>query len=314
MSGEHFKFLFQKRPDPNSAILLAGSGRSGTTWLADILTSLSNIQQIHEPLHPTFITQVRDLTGFDASDPYIRCHYLRPETNDPKWEQFWLKVLTGRVRNHWTDQVRTSWFPDRYLIKLIRANLMLGYVYDKYQPYIIYITRHPCAVIYSRLYKVAVPWHADIADILRQEALVEDYLHPWIRQIEQERDELGAHAVWWAVENLVIQRELAVRPHYPASYEALSMEPEKQFTELCKFLGLSFTPELSNQLPKPSRMSTPGTFVASISDRLNEWRIKLDRSDRRRILTWANRVGIFNYNDSVIPLNLTSKFGIKSNE
>lgn len=162
--GEYMRRWTGWRPAPQDAILLAGSGRSGTTWLTDILTTGTRIQQIFEPLIPLWNENVCKLTGWDRLGPHSWSWYLPPDSSQPEWFELLHQVLTGRYRNYWTDYYRTCFFPDRFLIKEIRANLMLGYIADKFHPKIIYVIRHPCAVVESRL---AVGWHADVADILR---------------------------------------------------------------------------------------------------------------------------------------------------
>ncbi len=301
MIGERTAFLVHGRPPPHSAIVLAGSGRSGTTWVADVLTDGTRLQQIYEPLHPSFMLKVRHLTGFDARDPYLRLFYRQAHSDDPAWYDFWYALLTGRVRNHWTDHARTAWFPDRFLIKTIRIHLMLGYVYDNFQPTIVYLTRHPCAVVYSRLHKVEVPWHANVSDILCQKELVEDYLYPWVGAIERERDLLGAHAVWWAVENMVAQRELATRRHYATTYEGLVLDPEREVRALFGYLGLDSARLSAERLVRPSRMTTRGTFIRSNAERLQEWQHELTVSEQHRILEWAHRLGVCSYNEQVLP-------------
>jgi hypothetical protein len=309
MIGERVTFLAHGRPEPCSAIVLAGSGRSGTTWVADLLTDGTGLQQIYEPLHPSFIPQVRHLTGFDAFDPYLRLFYMQARSDDPAWHRFWKALLTGQVRNHWTDYARTAWIPDRFLIKTIRVQLMLGYVYDHFQPWIIYLTRHPCAVVYSRLHKVEVPWHADVSDILCQEALVEDYLYPWVAAIERERDLLGAHAVWWAVENMVAQRELATRRHHAVTYEALVLDPECEMRALFRYLRLDSARLSVKRLVRPSRMTTRDTFILSDVERLRQWQHVLTIAEQHRILDWAYRLGVSSYDEHALPVELRKQKG-----
>lgn len=304
MAGETLKFFLNGRPALSTAVVLAGSGRSGTTWVADMLTEGTGLQQIYEPLHPMFVSQARVRTGFDGRDPYLRLYYLQADNDDFAWRQFWADVLEGKVRNYWTNYGQTAWFPDRFLIKTIRANLMLGYLYDQFCPQIVYLTRHPCAVVYSRLRKVPVPWHADVSDILSQDLLVEDYLRPWVAAIERERDLLGAQAVWYAVENMVSQRELATRRHYALSYEALSLDPEAEMERLFTYLGIDAPCPNAERLAHPSRMTTTGSFVPSPMARLSEWQNGLDATERRRILDWAHRLGVCTYDDRILPCQL----------
>ena len=195
--GERILFCIKERPHPSESIFVAGSSRSGTTWLDELLFTVSGIQEIFEPLHPVRNHRVRELTGWGTTGRFycgVNNYYLRPEENYPEWYAHWNDIFSGTFRNFGTDAKRVSYFPSKYLIKEIRANLMLGYLYDHFQPKIIYLVRHPCAVTYSRLMN---NFGADVNDILSQEELVEDYLRPWIGKIEREKDRLGALAVWW---------------------------------------------------------------------------------------------------------------------
>jgi len=290
--GEHLKFGLSGRPRPASAILLTGPGRSGTTWITDVLCALPGVQQIFEPLFPLWNERVRQITGWDKRDPYIRSIYLRPEEEYPEWEDLWRRIVTGKFRNYWTDYERTSWFPSRFLIKEVRANLMLGWLHRKFQPRIVYLLRHPCAVVYSRLV-APQPWHADVRDILRQEKLVEDHLKPWAAEIERETDRLDAHAVWWAVENLVALRQLQGIPHALLFYEDLVLHPHEVLENLLPWLGVEHIPKkVFDLLPQPSRMSNHNLAYRDAQDRLSRWQTSLSVKEQKRILFWAERLGV----------------------
>lgn len=299
--GERIRFFVLGKPDSSMSVFLAGSGRSGTTWITDVLCALPGVQQIFEPLFPPWNERVRQLTGWDKSDPYIRSIYLRPAEEYPEWENLWRRILTGGFRNYWTDYARTSWFPNRFLVKEVRANLMLGWLYRKFQPRIVYIMRHPCAVVYSRL-AAPQPWHADVRDILRQEKLVEDYLKPWAVEIERETDPLGAHAVWWAVENRVALQQLQGIPHALLFYEDLVLHPQEVLEKLLPWLGVARIPKkVFNLLPQPSRMSNHSLAYRNAQDRLSRWQGSLSVEEQRRILSWAERLGVYAYDTRPHP-------------
>lgn len=306
LSGERVKFAVIGRSKPNSGIILAGSGRSGTTWITDVLCALPGVQQVFEPLFPLWNERVRQITGWDRRDPYIRSIYLRPEDEHPEWDDLWHRILTGRFRNYWTDYERNSWFPDRYLIKEVRANLMLGYLHRHFQPRVVYILRHPCAVVYSRL-AAPQPWHADVQDILRQEKLVEDHLQPLVSSIEQETDLVGAHAVWWAVENYVALHQLKDVPHYLVFYEDLVSRPREVLETLLPWLGVKKMPEkVLSLLSQPSRMSNKKLAYQDEHDRLSRWQGSLSVGEQKRVLSWAGRLGLTLYDDSPFPSRRSS--------
>ena len=296
--GEKLQSPFKRHPKPSDAILLAGSGRSGTTWLAELLVAKSNIQMIFEPENPSWTKEIRPLTGWGPS-LRVRSFYLQSRVQNVEWFSFWQNVFTGHIRNKFTDQIRTSFFPNGYLVKMIRANLMLGYIYNNFQPKVVYTIRHPCAVITSRM---ALKWVADVKDILTQEELVEDHLRPWLGQIEKEKDQLGAQAVWWAVENMVAMKSLAEIPHIKVTFESLCLQPEMEVNRLRNELGIDIPKNLEPVISRPSQTSFQKHSHTSTIKRLSQWKSKLDSNSQKKILNWAHRLGIETYNDSLLPV------------
>jgi len=297
---ERLGLAFAGWPEPSSSILLAGSGRSGTTWLMNVLASVPGTQQIFEPLHPS-TAEVPALTGWlDDGVSRVRLHYLRPKGQYAAWEGFLARLLSGRVRTTWTDYSRrSSYMPRRFVIKDIRANLMLGHIHENFKSRIVYVIRHPCAVIHSRLRN---GWHADVADILHQEELVEDYLRPWIGAMERERDAVGAHAVWWAVENAVALHELDSRPHYREMFEELSLEPHQRVQGLLRWLGLENASISDAVIEQPAWDGSLTPSYQTGPERLTSWQKHLTEAEQHRILGWAHCLGIHLYDNGALPL------------
>jgi sulfotransferase family protein len=296
--GEMMQYAFGRRHKPSDAVLLVGSGRTGTTWLSTLLVARSGLQVIFEPENPNWTEEVRSLTGWQPTFG-IRSFYLRRDISSVEWFHFWSEALSGRVRNVFTDQIRTSYFPSAYLVKMIRANLMLGYISDNFRPRIVYCIRHPCAVIASRM---ALGWKADVMDLLSQRELVEDLLGPWVSLIEKERDPLGAHAVWWAVENMAAMRILATTSAARVSFETLCLRPTDEVARLRSALGMQVSGSLNQAITRPSATSFRVSPYSSTVDRLASWKSQLDHVSQRRILDWANRMGISMYGDATLPI------------
>ncbi len=302
--GERVKFLVQPRPQPGEAILLAGAGRSGTTWLAEVLASVAGVQQIFEPL--LFNPHVYQLTNWPPPpvETYLRLYYLRPGGSYPGWHALLERILTGRYRTYLTDSHRTSLFSGRYLIKEIRANLMLGYIYDHFQPTIIYMKRHPCAVVASRM---RLNWRVDLDELLRQEELVADYLSHWVGDIERARhNPLEAHAIWCAVESMVAEQDLATRKHYLLHYEHLVLDPEQRLKALLSWLGLKGVGAIPQHvIERESRTTWNDSIKAEPSEHRHHqerWKQSLSRSEQFLILEWSHRLGVRDYRDGVLPV------------
>jgi hypothetical protein len=295
--GERLQFLFRSRPDPSHAILLAGSGRSGTTWLADLLCSVPGVQQIFEPLR-----EIHRWLPADAP-AYPKTSYLRPDGQYPHWHALLYRVLTGQSRTYWTDTARTSFFPKRYLIKEVRANLMLGYIHDHFHPHIAYLSRHPCAVVASR---IGLGWRVDLDNLLCQEELIEDHLSPWVGRIEQAKtNPVASHAIWLAVESRVAMLHLSTRPHYHSYYEHLVLRPEESLRTIFIRLGLDTGRIPEGKIKRNSRTTWRERYANHPKETeyaLSNWKVQLSREDQRAILDWAHRLEVTCYTDRTLPV------------
>ena len=305
-AGERFAFVRHGPPELSSTWLLASSGRSGSTWLGDMLAAAPGTQQIFEPLDPRNSEVYRRLMDWPGglTPSAFKRQYLRPHAEAPEWAAFWEDVLRGRVRTYLTDYSRTSFFPNRFLVKVIRANMMLGFVAQRFGPRMIFLMRHPAAVVNSMFYRVKATWPADVRDLLSQEALVEDLLRPWVRELEQVRDGFEALAVWWAVENRVALDQLAGREHYLIFYEWLSLRPREEMAGLLRWLGMDEDAVPESLLYRYSRMTSVKQRQSQEKDamrRLASWQRELTSEEQRIVLTWAERLEVPWYGADVLP-------------
>jgi hypothetical protein len=116
---------------------------------------------------------------------------------------------------------------------------------------------------------------------------------------------MGAHAVWWAVENLVASRDLASRPHCLVDYESLCLDPERVAQEILAWLGVSERPpRLQATIASSSRMADPTITYESTTVRLSAWKRQLPVEAQRHILRWARKLGIEFYDEGILPVAL----------
>ena len=76
--------------------LIAGSGRSGTTWVLDSLAKANGLRPVFEPLHP-HVSEVGNRYAHRA---------LRASDPCPDLEQFFSEVVAGRALPLWTQYRR----------------------------------------------------------------------------------------------------------------------------------------------------------------------------------------------------------------
>ena len=73
--------------------LIAGSGRSGTTWILDVLTQVNGMRPIFEPLHPTAVPAAASFAN----------QYIDPDRKMLELKQFLDGVFNGELHSLWTD-------------------------------------------------------------------------------------------------------------------------------------------------------------------------------------------------------------------
>ena len=275
-------------------IVVAGSGRSGTTWLLDLLAMQRSIRPVFEPLHFKNVPKTRHLWGL----------YLREdETHEPletflskvfyhRPDRAWFSWMTCRVdwdtpiwnrptayrhgMKHWRPQAT------RRAIKFIKASLMLPWMQRRFPSKLIYITRHPCAVLSSRK---EMGWGGNPHRFLEQPHLAEDYLAEHQEWIEEAGESLFKKlTLVWCIENMVPQRqidngELAV--HW-LTYEDLVSRPDETIWNLLNFIGC----------PPENRDSLIARAVSSLAPQkegLSKWKERLDQGQIQYIRESAER-------------------------
>src|SRR5215210_6584312 len=154
--------------DQRDSIFLAGSGRSGTTWASDIINYRSEYRYVFEPFYPDRVDLCKGLKSRQ---------YLRPGERSERFVGPARTILTGEIRSGWTDRFHKRFVARKRLIKDIRANLLLRWIFENFlgMP-IILLLRHPCAVIES---KIKLGWRPELGVLLEQEDLMEDFLAPF---------------------------------------------------------------------------------------------------------------------------------------
>lgn len=213
---------------PRDVLLVAGSGRSGTTWVSDVLAHTMHARIIFEPflvdeyggfvLPRARLSRPRSARNYplylpQSSDVYLARRYQIEE------------ILSGRVRTFWSEmQSRPGVFRSR-VVKEIRLNLSLGFL-TRYWPdlKIILLLRDPCHVIESQLAKIAEGWDFNWAphDVLSQERLMKDWLDPFRDTIEQAQTLVERLANRWCIETHIALRQLQHQPSaFVASYRWL---------------------------------------------------------------------------------------------
>jgi hypothetical protein len=135
------ELFLERNHDPSRAALVLGSGRSGTTWLAESIARRHRSRLIFEPFHPRLGTMGEDGRLF-----------LHPAERPPAFERAAGRVLSGRVRGPYIDHVRIARLPRGRVVKDVHAGNLLPWFRANHPGIpVVFVVRHPIAASLSRL-------------------------------------------------------------------------------------------------------------------------------------------------------------------
>ena len=278
--------------DQRNTIFLAGSGRGGTTWIAELINYDNAYRFMFEPFFARHVPEVR---------AFRNRQYLRPDDDDPAFLEPARRVLTGRLRNVWVDSFNRRPIARKRLIKDIRASLFLKWMNCHFPGMpIVLLFRHPLAVAASRLHHA---WNNDLADFPRQERLMADFLGPFRTLIATVDDPFEKHVLQWCIENYVPLRQFRRGEIHLAFYENFSAAPRDEIGRLFAFLGKPFADDVLARVERPSRMTwaRPGSEVAAKSG-IDGWRPFVSAERLKRSLEILAAFGLDAiYGESALP-------------
>ena len=273
----------------SNSIMIAGTARSGTTWLADIIASQRPCRIMFEPFNPQLVSAFRAFHYF---------HYMRPAERNPELLTYCRRIFTGDIRHKWIDRQVEHLFPQYRLIKEVRANLLLKWLNKAFPEVpLLFLVRHPCAVVSSRIH---LGWatDTDIDSFIAQATLVEDFLSTKMDVIRSAETEAEKHAVIWCVHHLVPFKQFNSADLPVVFYENLCLQPELEVPKIFHAINQHFDNSVYEHLSIPSVTTTRRDAV-----RIDRWQEELSPKQIDGILRIVDAFGLSEiYGNSPIPL------------
>jgi hypothetical protein len=260
-------------------LVIAGSGRSGTTWVLDVLAEANNLRPVFEPLNPYAVNEARAFSNRylteNAYEPELKCflekvftgklNYLWPKTRIVpakmrpsisqmmSWDyNYTLLLLYKKSLIRYFSYARKKSF--RPITKFIRANLMLDWLAANFNPKIIFLVRHPGAVVASKIaaakIKGGAVWDFNgsneqkiLFQYKQDEQLRKDYLDKYYEIFSEKLSPVAGHTLLWCIENILPVYNQQKKKRYVFFYEDIVKNPEKEFGRMVKVLGLEQKPD-----------------------------------------------------------------------
>lgn len=264
--------------------IIAGSGRSGTTWVLDALAIPNKKRTIFEPLHPACVSEAGDFAY----------QYFEPNSKNDALNHFFQKLLSGNIRGIWidyrvrTDRIRPAlnrfrsprdlreWYlrlkklahnKKRYhphlkktpMVKMIRGNLLLGWLARNFPVNIVLLVRHPGAVIESMNRLHGDDWEPKktLSMYKHQEGLLKQVTPEAQKLVSTASTDLERYMLIWCLENALPIQKAAKNNVRVIFYENLVLHPRPEWKSLALALELEKVPDESI-LKFPSQQAAPG--------------------------------------------------------
>ncbi len=253
-------------------IWLVGDGRSGTTWVSNIINYRREFRDMFEPFHPKLIEEMQRFSFYQ---------YIKPDDTGSEFYDIASDVFSGKFTNKRADRQNQRLFYSGILIKDIFANLIISWAIKQF-PHIkvVLIIRNPFAVALSKYKTRHYNWPSDHMYFLNQKSLYHDHLKPFKSIIENVGDNyIHRQVLYWAIIHYVLFRQLKPNQVHTIFYEVLFKYPQKEAVKLLRYLKPKeidpLDVRLTKILKKPSRSSIEKSNLLLNRSPLNQWKKEL---------------------------------------
>ncbi len=253
-------------------IWLLGDGRSGTTWVCNLINYDKRYREMFEPFHPEFVDDIK----------FMKPHqYIRPYELDERIRRFSKKVFSGRFTHERVDAANHSLLYKGIVIKDIFANLLSYAVwlqFPKVKP--VLLLRNPFAVALSKLKKSSWFWVTDPLDLLNQKDLYDDYLFRFedlIRKVSVKGEYILNQILIWSVINYIPLRQFGIGSLHVCFYEKIFTDPQKEMKRIFSFVkGVSDIDvdevKFTEVVNRPSRVSGKESTLLAGTSPITSWK------------------------------------------
>ncbi len=234
-------------------ILVTGSHRSGTTWLATMLALADDTLLVHEPFNI-------EAWAYSLGGLAKRWFAYAPGLPQEATLKAFDAVLERRTRQAFLTREPQYWLPPlrrgRLVIKDPIAALSSEWLAQNYDLEVVVLARHPVAFAASLK---RLGWSYPFDHFLEQEALMHDHLEPYREEIATKpRDVVEQAAVLWKCLYGVLSTYLGRNPGWHLrTHEALASNPVDGMMGLYETLGLEWTTRVQDGVVEHTRSGNP---------------------------------------------------------
>lgn len=252
---------------PDDVVLVLGSGRSGTTWVADVIARLCRARIVFEPFVMLANRKSFAVSQFTPESKLNRNLQLYLPNGQCGQEPFLNQIdmiIRGRIRTWWSEmEARPGLFCAR-VVKDIRANLMTGHIAARWPSLrIVYVIRDPVEVIQSQLHIREAGWNFDWShdSIVSGAVKVPPELCDLAACVTPRSPICERLVVRWCIETSVARNTLRQHPNARIVFYSRLTSQLQEWDKLLSMLG-----DLSRTLPSLPTLLNRRTFTSRASN------------------------------------------------
>lgn len=277
-----------------SPIFIAGLPRTGTTWIANVLSAAPGTAYYHEPFN---------FKNVPESAPFS-LRYVSASDDDPAFAEYCRKCFSGRQRHPKVIDAQPwwrCWLPvptGRVMVKDVHSVLALDWIRQHIAPRTVLVLRHPCAMANSW---VRNNWKNEgmYAALLEQPALLDGVLKPFESHLRSAQGDyfsrLGAY--WGACYHVALEQQKHHQDWVVIRHEDLLENPGDRFHELAAGLDLPWIGRMQKRLERSNSAGSDEPFAIKrlLEEEKVKWRKQLEPEQIRAIQAAASPFGISAY-------------------
>jgi hypothetical protein len=294
--------IFNSHKQKKKDILILSSPRSGSTWLMELLSYEKHAKYIDEPLSKDII----DIKNFLPIKTWW--NYLSLDDTESK-------IFKNYFNND--DIIRCfgsanilknnySYFTNRRIFKVIRANALIEFFENEFDFNIIYLIRHP---ISQSLSCIRRKHHCEIPEYLENKKFKKKFLTK--EQIEHTKKvlkselELEKHVTEWCLDNIAPINHIKENKKnkiFVLGYEELVLETEKILKLITDLYDFSDYEMMLKKIKNPSKVTNSSTLQTKNKivegDRaflISKWREKVDKKYEKKLMQIPKLFNINSY-------------------
>jgi hypothetical protein len=269
-------FVFDRNIGIENTVFLASMGRSGSTFLSNVINHDNRFRVLFEPFRYDAVDEAKD---------FIYPFYLRPDSSNSRYLSSARKIISGQVKSDWINKENRRIFPHARLIKDIRANFFLKWLQNNFPGMkIILLLRHPCAVVNSWIAAGFGNGQLGRERLLANHDFVSDTDDILLNEYSKAGSDFERLVFLWCFSYQVPFQQFHYEDLHLVFYENLILRPRDEIRKLFQALGYKYSEAKAlDSLYKPSSMTRKGeTYFNRGALRVDGWKNSCSKEQSTR--------------------------------